>query len=248
MAGTGTDPGYQHDREQLTLPEPASGLWNRIRTTVHALGRRRPDERIEPRIGGGTTLAARWRHRASTDIDITGEKPVEIPIGIGATDVRRHLTGLWALNIPNAPLLHGGDWHQCCGWFTDEPDDLQESAYTNEREHGELLGRLGGIGLRDARAGLRRLGHPAGDGETKVWAATYDRAVLETAWAYVQNYGARDMMEGYKPIDTRELARWLPYPHQWVRLHALAWLLRNDLDGEVLAKWDNWRHSWTPRA
>ena len=181
-------------------------------------------------------------------VRITGEKPVEIPIGIGATDVRRHLTGLWALNIPNAPLLHGGDWHQCCGWFTDEPDDLQESAYTNEREHGELLGRLGGIGLRDARAGLRRLGHPAGDGETKVWAATYDRAVLETAWAYVQNYGARDMMEGYKPIDTRELARWLPYPHQWLRLHALAWLLRNDLDGEVLAKWDNWRHSWTPRA
>ena len=69
MARAGTDPGYQHDREQLTLPEPASGLWNRIRATVHADGRRRPDERIEPRIGDGTTLARRWRHRASTDIE-----------------------------------------------------------------------------------------------------------------------------------------------------------------------------------
>ena len=179
---------------------------------------------------------------------ITGGRPVEIPIRIGATDVRRHLTGSCALNIPNAPLLHGGDWHQCCGWFTEEPHDLRESAYTNEREHGRLLDRLGGIGLRDARAGLRRLAHPAGDGATKVWAATYDRAVLETAWAYLQKYGPGDMIEGYKPIDTRELARWLPHPHQWLRLHALAWLLRNDLKSEVLAKWDNWRHSWSPRA
>ena len=173
---------------------------------------------------------------------------VDVPIRIGATNVRRHLTGSCALNIPNAPLLFGGDWHQCCGWFAKEPQDLQENAYTNEREHGLLLDRFGRIGLRDARAGLRRLGHPAGDGATKVWAATYDRAVLETAWAYLQKYGTEDIVEGYKPIDTRELARWLPYPHQWLRLHTLASLLRNDLDGEVLTKWDNWRHTWSPWA
>ena len=72
MAGAHTDPGDQHDLEQLKLPEPASGLWKRIRTTVHELGgRRRPDQEIEPHIGGGTTLAARWGHRTSTDIDIT---------------------------------------------------------------------------------------------------------------------------------------------------------------------------------
>lgn len=178
----------------------------------------------------------------------TGRRPVRIPIQIGATDVRRHLTGSCALNVPNAPLLHGGDWHQCCGWFTREPQALRESAYTNEREHGRLLDRLGGIGLRDARGGLRRLAHPAGEGAAKVWAATYDRAVLEIAWGYLQEYGTRDMIDGYKPIDPRELARWLPYPHQWLRLHSLAWLLRTDLVGERLAKWDNWRHSWSPRA
>ena len=60
MAGSETDPGNQHDGEQLTLPEPAAGLWKRIRATVHELGSRRPDEGIEPHIGGGTTLAARW--------------------------------------------------------------------------------------------------------------------------------------------------------------------------------------------
>ena len=71
MVGPETDPRDQHDREQLKLPEPATGLWKRIRATVHELGSRRPDERIEPHIGGGTTLAARWGHRASTDIDVT---------------------------------------------------------------------------------------------------------------------------------------------------------------------------------
>ena len=178
----------------------------------------------------------------------TDQRPTRIPIQIGRTDVRRHLTGSCALNIPNAPLLHGGDWHQCCGWFTRELQELRKSAYTNEREHGRLLDRIGGIGLRDARAGLRRLSHPAGEGTAKVWAATYDRAVLETAWRYLQNHGTQDMTEDHKPIDPRELARWLPYPHQWLRLHTLAWMLRNDLDGKRLARWDDWRHSWSPRA
>ena len=71
MVGPEADPRDQHDREHLKLPEPARGLWKRIRATVHELGSRRPGERIEPYIGGGTTLAARWGHRTSTDIDVT---------------------------------------------------------------------------------------------------------------------------------------------------------------------------------
>ena len=57
--------------EELTLPEPAASLWKRIRGTVHELGSRREEGRIEPHLGGGTTLAARWGHRRSTDIDVT---------------------------------------------------------------------------------------------------------------------------------------------------------------------------------
>ena len=57
--------------EKLTLPEPAASLWKRTRDTVHELGSRRPEKRIEPHLGGGTTLAARWGHRRSTDIDVT---------------------------------------------------------------------------------------------------------------------------------------------------------------------------------
>ena len=83
MAEPGTDPRNQHDLEQLRLPEPAAGLWKRIRETVHQLGSRRPEKRIEPHIGGGTTLAARWGHRASTDIDIT------LPGDSGLADLTR---------------------------------------------------------------------------------------------------------------------------------------------------------------
>ena len=56
--------------ETLTLPEPARALWRRIgdtmQTELRAVG--------EPRLGGGTLLAARWKHRTSVDIDLTIEK------------------------------------------------------------------------------------------------------------------------------------------------------------------------------
>ena len=71
MPESGTGSRDQSNSEKLTLPEPARGLWKRIRATIHELGNRRPDVHIEPHIGGGMVLAARWHHRASTDIDIT---------------------------------------------------------------------------------------------------------------------------------------------------------------------------------
>jgi len=57
--------------EDLRLPEPAGSLWKRIRGIVHDVGSRREGARIEPHLGGGTTLAARWGHRRSSDIDVT---------------------------------------------------------------------------------------------------------------------------------------------------------------------------------
>lgn len=56
--------------EQLTLPEPARGLWARIRGDLDRL---RVENEAEPQdwmIGGGSILAARWRHRVSYDIDV----------------------------------------------------------------------------------------------------------------------------------------------------------------------------------
>ena len=186
------------------------------------------------------------RRNGETPRDQEGERFANVPVDIGPTSVRRHITGSFALNIPNAPLDHGGDWHQCGAWFTTEPETVQETAFTNEEEYRPLLNRLGRRGLRDARAGLKRLNHPGGEQPTKIWAATYDRAALEIAWRWLQKYGPRRGRNMCPPIDSRELARWLPYPHQWIRLHWYAWRLRNDLDGEKLQEWDAWRRSWWP--
>ncbi len=56
--------------ENLTLPQPAAGLWAAKRSIVHAIPPETFGRSIPPHLGGGTILAARWKHRISTDIDV----------------------------------------------------------------------------------------------------------------------------------------------------------------------------------
>ena len=53
----------------VTLPEPGRNLWEKTYKTV--------EEELkhigQPRLGGGTVLAARWGHRTSVDIDLSIE-------------------------------------------------------------------------------------------------------------------------------------------------------------------------------
>ena len=56
--------------EILTLPEPAAGLWAAKRSIVHAIPPEIFRSNIPPHLGGGTILAARWKHRIRTDIDM----------------------------------------------------------------------------------------------------------------------------------------------------------------------------------
>ena len=69
--------------ERLTLPSPAKTLWRRAQQVIH--------EELQqfgtPRLGGGTTLGARWGHRESSDIDLTiepepGGRPVPVSSAI----------------------------------------------------------------------------------------------------------------------------------------------------------------------
>ena len=56
--------------KKLTLPKPATDLWTPARDIIHEIPT--PEEAphpIRPHIAGGSALAARWNHRASTDID-----------------------------------------------------------------------------------------------------------------------------------------------------------------------------------
>ena len=67
-----------HVDEGLRLPGPAHDLWLRTRDVVkqglEAVG----GEDVEYRIGGGTILAARWRHRTSFDVDVNLESGVPL--------------------------------------------------------------------------------------------------------------------------------------------------------------------------
>ena len=56
--------------ENLTLPEPAAGLWAAKRSIVHAIPPEMFGRSIPPHLGSGTILTARWKHRISTDIDV----------------------------------------------------------------------------------------------------------------------------------------------------------------------------------
>ena len=56
--------------DNLTLPEPAAGLWAEKRSILHAIPPETFGRSIPPHLGGGTILAARWKHRISTDIDV----------------------------------------------------------------------------------------------------------------------------------------------------------------------------------
>ena len=53
----------------MDLPEPARTLWKRHREAIERIAAA-PGAESRTMLGGGSVLAARWRHRESTDIDV----------------------------------------------------------------------------------------------------------------------------------------------------------------------------------
>ncbi len=58
------------EARELTLTEPASSLWRAVRGPLAALRQRYEEKPERWQMGGGSVLAARWKHRRSTDIDL----------------------------------------------------------------------------------------------------------------------------------------------------------------------------------
>ena len=86
--------------ENLTLPEPAASLWAAKRSIVHAIPPEMFGRTIPPHLGGGTILAARWKHRISTDIDVL--LPAGTPSSIcGRTTTATSSTNSAALPKPS---------------------------------------------------------------------------------------------------------------------------------------------------
>ena len=64
----------------LTLPPPAETLWHAIGETVREELRSISDRQTQYAIGGGSILAARWKHRYSYDIDLVVQP--DTPLGM----------------------------------------------------------------------------------------------------------------------------------------------------------------------
>ena len=64
----------------LTLPPPAETLWHAIGETVREELRSIGDGQTRYAIGGGSILAARWKHRSSYDIDLVVQP--DTPLGM----------------------------------------------------------------------------------------------------------------------------------------------------------------------
>ena len=152
---------------------------------------------------------------------------------------------MMALNIPD-PACPGGDWHQYASWFATEPGTLRPHFYTDEDTYGVVLDKLGDNGVEDARAGLKLLGHPAGESDRPVWSATYDRAVIEIAWEQLQHERTDDEVTEYIPVDSADVRSWLFRTIYWVRLNWWGWKLRWSLTGRERHRWDEWRREWRP--
>ena len=165
-----------------------------------------------------------------------------IPIEVGPTSPRMHITAERALDLPCKR-----EFCRCCGsgngWFREARQPPAWPDVTNEEEYGPLLDLLGRNGLRDARPALARLGHPTAEYPQKVWAATHDRAVIEMMWK-----------ELHGPCGYQAAGRAIPafyaddipttYPDQVLRLHWWAWRLRKMVPPEGLAVWESWRREW----
>ena len=87
--------------EKLTLPSPANALFQSVHGVLDELIRPVSPGGTKGRLGGGTTLAARWQHRRSADIDIA----VLVGTGLGRYDPHRdgrlveRMAGLGATHV-----------------------------------------------------------------------------------------------------------------------------------------------------
>ena len=122
--------------ETLSLPEPAASLLRRTGAIIDAAVLELTGQARAWVLGGGTVLAARWRHRASKDADIT----VREGTGLGAvySDVDPTLARAMAEDGPGRRL-----------------------AQPSGGEGGSTRSDAGGDGIRAKEPGVRERGSGA---------------------------------------------------------------------------------------
>ena len=104
---------------------------------------------------------------------------------------------------------------------------------------------LGDDRLRDCRAALAWMGHPAGKNPKTIWGAHHDRAIMDKAWSLL-HVGARSLIRS--TVCPSEVAAWLWSDEQFEHLHRMGRLLKQRLVGERQETWSAWLAQLTPNA
>lgn len=127
--------------ERLRLRDPVSSLWNEHRAALWAAVGASGGSGAEPVLGGGSVLAARWRHRESTDLDLrlvdrtdvedlrpgNAHDLARLVGGFCVEDGRTHLTvlvGAGRIDVKAEALFLSGDETRC---FVDGVEAAVES-------------------------------------------------------------------------------------------------------------------------
>ena len=188
----------------------------------------------------------------------TDEEPVSFhPLWIPRTSTLRYVNGQSALNLRSRQIGGPGDWHGSFWWC---PVDgvPWECHFAFVSDAGPYAGRtlefarwMGEEELVDAREALVACRHPAAERNETVHCATHVRAIIEKAWgrlaAAPRRQGVRSLLS---TLDPTTIARWIRAERDWLRLHALAKRVRDELitrpdEREI---WEAWRVRQCPEG
>ena len=170
-----------------------------------------------------------------------GERPVwnarrGWPVRLPATSPSAYVSGLDALNLPyTATDRSGGDWHEHATWWT--PDYLDGEDCPFEIALWGLEGAVEAAPitpqLRDARAALATIEHPAAQAPGRVHAATMPQAVIDLAWDA--------LAKGGEPPERRDVFAWLDDRDETEVRRIAAEVEKRIANAARRARWRAWR-------
>ena len=172
---------------------------------------------------------------------------------VPTTSPTSYLTGYAVLNLADPTYGETADWHQA-GWrapvdgSTREPHTINLAHEPTLRPIMELLKTHE---LHDYRPSLQQIGHPAGTGNRPVWGASHVRAILELAWEELVSNPPHTTTDALiQTVDPHTVARWLPEPMQWLKLHWWGWRIETGpaRHAKLDEAWRTWRQHLTPYA
>ena len=151
------------------------------------------------------------------------------------TSKSAYVSGLDALNLPyTGTERSGGDWHEHATWWTPAYLDGEDRPFKIILwgPQGEIDIAPTAPQLRDARAALATIEHPAAQQPSAVYAATVPQAVLDLAWEALE--------AGAEPPARRDVIAWLSDEDE-IRVRQMAREVEETLaDPTLRARWQTW--------